>query len=107
MQDNPTTDNQTQHPLVDRDDWEIAFEPYKEKPYAALRLGWNLAILRRHLDDQLFAPRTVKVALDLSLEVLFPYTEFHKASFDLFIRLIDGKLTFDEEQMLHALGVQF
>jgi hypothetical protein len=45
-------------------------------------------------------------ALDLAMEVLFPYTDFHKASFDLFLKFTDGKLTFDEEQMLKALGVK-
>ena len=107
MQDDPTTHTQTQHPLIDRDDWELAFEPYKEKPYAALRLGWNLAELRTDLDSLLIKSRPVMEALDLGLEVLFPYTEFHKASFDLFIRLMEGRLTFEEEQMLHALGVNF
>jgi hypothetical protein len=46
-------------------------------------------------------------ALDLAMEVLFPYTEFHNASFDLFIKFTDGKLTFEEERRLNALGVKF
>lgn len=110
MQDDATTENtddQTQPLLIDRDDWELAFEPYREKPYAALKLGFSVAILRTRLDAQMFKSRPVIEALDLAMEVLFPYTEFHKASFDLFIRLTEGKLTFDEEQMLHALGVNF
>lgn len=45
--------------------------------------------------------------LDLAMEVLFPYTDFHKAPFDLFLKFTDGKLTFEEEQMLNALGVKF
>ena len=36
MQDNRTTDNRTEHELVDPEDWAIAFEPYDEKPYEAL-----------------------------------------------------------------------
>ena len=50
MLDNPNTDNQTQHPLMDREDWEIAFEPYEGHPGAALRFGFNVAILRTSLD---------------------------------------------------------
>jgi hypothetical protein len=46
-------------------------------------------------------------ALDLAMKVLFPFTSFHEASLGLFIRLTDGKLTFDEEQMLNALGLKF
>jgi len=39
------------------------------------------------------------------MEVLFPLTDFHKASFDLFLKFADGELTFEEDQMLRALGV--
>jgi hypothetical protein len=107
MQNDPTTDNQTQPPLIDREDWEIAFEPYEGQPNAAIRLGFNVAILRTHFEGQLIKSRPVMEALDLAMEVLFPFTSFHQASFDLFLRLTEGKLTFEEEQMLKALGVKF
>jgi hypothetical protein len=107
MQDNPNTDNQTQQFLTDREDWELAFEPYEGKPYAALQLGFNVAVLRTHLEGQLFKSPLVIEAFDLAMEVLFPFTEFHDASFDLFIRLTEGKLTREEEQMLGALGITF
>lgn len=107
MPDNPNTEDLTQHLLIDRDDWELAFEPFAGHAYAALRLGFNFAMLRKHFDSQLIKPRPVLEALDLAMETLFPFTDFHQASFDLFIKLTDGKLTFDEEQMLNALGVKF
>jgi hypothetical protein len=106
MQDNPNTDNQTQQPLMDRDDWELAFEPFEGHAYAAIRIGFNIRTLRRDLDSFLIKNRPIIEALDLAMEVLFPYTDFHKASFDLFLKFTDGKLTFDEEQMLRALGVK-
>ena len=65
MQDNPNTDNQTQQDLSDVEDWEIAFEPYEGKPYAALQLGFNFAVLRTHLEGQLFKCPHVIEALDL------------------------------------------
>ena len=46
-------------------------------------------------------------ALDCAMEVLYPFTEFHEVSYDLFVRLASGKLTRDEEQILDALGVKF
>ena len=61
------------NPLVERDLWEQAFEPFEGEHYAALRLGFNF---------------------------------FHDASFDLFIRLTEGKLSREEEQMLNALGIK-
>jgi len=106
MQDNPNTDNQTQT-LSDAEDWEIAFEPYEGKPYAALQLGFNIAVLRTYLEGQLFKSPPVIEALDLAMEVVFPYTDFHSTSFDLFVRLTEGRVTPDEEQMLTALGIEF
>jgi hypothetical protein len=109
MQCNPSTDNtdnQAQHFDMDRGDWELAFEPLEGHAYAAVKMGFNIRMLRKHLDAQLFKPRPVMEALDEAMEVLFPFTEFHKASFDLFLKFADGKLTFEEEQMLNALGVK-
>lgn len=107
MQDNPNTDNQNpiQDPLVETDLWEQAFEPFEGEHYAALRLGFNFAMLRKYYDGQLIKCLPVMDSLDLAMEVIFKYTEFHDASFDLFIRLTEGKLTFEEEQMLNALGI--
>ena len=109
MQNNATTDNpDNQTPeLLDREDWELAFKPYEGYPGAALSMGFNLAILRMDLDGLLIKSRPVMEALDLAMEVLFPYTSFHDTSFDLFVRLAEGKLTFEEGQMLNALGIKF
>jgi len=93
-------------PLVERDLWEQAFEPFEDEHYAALRLGFNFAILRNYLEGQLIKFPPVMESLDLAMEVLFGYSEFHDASFELFIRLTEGKLTREEEQMLNALGIK-
>ena len=109
MHDNANTDNtdtQTERFDLDRDDWELALKPYEGNPRAALLLGLNVAVLRTHLNSQLIKSRSVMEALDLAMEVLFPFTDFHKGSFDLFLKYVDGKLTFQEEQMLSALGVK-
>ncbi len=109
MQEDPTTDHTNSRPIgldLDREDWESALKPYEGDPHAALLLGFNLAVLRTNLDSQLIKCRPVMEALDHGMEALFPYTTFHNASFDLFLRYVDGKLTFDEEQMLSALGIK-
>ena len=109
MQDNATTndtDTQTERLDVDRDDWEFALKPYEGDPRAALLLGFNFAILRAYLDAQTIKCRQAIEALDHALEVLFPHTTFHTASFDLFLRYSEGKITFEEEQMLNALGIK-
>jgi hypothetical protein len=100
------TDDPTRYFDMDRGDWELAFEPLEGHAYPAIRMGFNIRMLRKYLDAQLFKPRPVMEALDLAMEVLFPYTDFHKASFGLFLKFTDGELTFEEEQMLKALGVK-
>lgn len=118
MQDNPTTDDTedtddtdtgSNTPFFDMDheDWEIAFEPLEDDAYAAVRMGMNIRMIHKYLDAQLFKPRPVMEALDEAMEVLFPFTEFHKTSFELFLKFTDGELTFEEEQMLRVLGVKF
>jgi len=94
------------NPLVERDLWEQAFEPFEGEHYAALRLGFNFAMLRNYFENQLIKFPPVMESLDLAMEVLFGYSEFHDASFNLFIRLTEGKLTREEEQMLNALGIK-
>ena len=110
MQDNPNTehtDTQTHEIDLDREDWEVAFEPLEKNSFPVLKLGFNFAIMRKYLDSQLFKPRPVMEALDEAMQVLFAYTEFHDVSFNLFLKFSEGKLSFEEEQMLRALGVKF
>ncbi|HKG58370.1 MAG TPA: hypothetical protein VKB05_01225 [Pyrinomonadaceae bacterium] len=99
-------DDLAPEPLTDNGDWELCFEPLKGHAYAAARMGFNIRLLRKHLDAQLFKPRPVMEALDLAIEVLFPFTDFHKASFEMFLKFADCELTFEEEQMLNALGIK-
>ena len=109
MQNNPTTDNtHTQTPEfdLDREDWEQAFEPLEKNTYPVLKLGFNFAMLRKYLDSQLIKPRPVMEALDEAMDVLFGLTEFHDMGFNLFLKFSEGQLTFEEEQMLNALGVK-
>ena len=113
MQINITTDNTEDDqddpipdPLVERDLWEQAFEPFEGEYYAALRLGFNFAMLRTYLEGQLIKYSPVMESLDIAMEVLFGYSEFREASLDLFIRLTEGKLSREEEQMLNALGIK-
>ena len=107
MQEDPNTNNQAQPVLADVEDWESAFEPYEGNPSDALTLASKLAMLRAYLDAQTIQCLHAIKALDLALEVLFPFTSFHDASFDLFIKYTEGHLSFEEEQMVRALGIKF
>jgi hypothetical protein len=107
MPENVITDNQTPHLLMDSEDWKVAFKPYEGRPSDALTLGCKLGMLRAYLDAQTIKCRQAIKALDLALEILFPFTSFHDASFDVFIKYTQVGLTFEEEEMVKALGVKF
>jgi hypothetical protein len=109
MQEDPNTDNtddQIEEPTLDCGDWKLAFEAFEGHPYAASRMGFNIRWLRKRLDAQLFKPQSVMDSFDVAMEVLFPYTEFHETSFELFLKFTDAELTYEEEKMLKALGVK-
>ena len=92
MQDNANTDHtdtQTEPFDLEREDWELAFEPLEKNSYAVLRLGFNFAIMRKYLDSQLFKPRPVMETLDEAMQVLFALTEFHDVSFNLFLKFTE------------------
>ena len=82
------------------------FEPLEGHAYAAFRMGFNIRWLRKRLDARLFKPQPVIEALDVAMEVLFPYPDFHKASFEIFFKYTDAELTYEEEHLLKALGVK-
>ena len=107
MPDNRNTENESNHPVLDEEAWEIAFEPYDGNPGAALSLGMNLMIMKAYLAVAPLKIQDVIDGLDSAMGVLYPYTEFHEVSYDLFVRLASGKLTREEEQILDALGVKF
>jgi len=110
MQEDPITDETEDYRpqfLMDEEDWQAAFEPYEGNPSDAQTLGCKLGMLRAYLDAQTIKCRQAIEALDLALKVLFPLTSFHDASFDLFIKHTQVGLTFEEEQMVIAMGVKF
>lgn len=101
MQFNPNTES----PLLDTEDWEIAFRSFSHDHSAALVLGYNLVILKSYLvADPLLVEEAIW-SLDHALEALFQHTQFHDVSYALFVKKAGGQLTQEEEEMLEALGV--
>ena len=60
----------TESPLLDTDDWEIAFTPYAQDHRAALVLGYNFMILKSYL---LAEPLMVQEAIQ-SIDLAFVAT---------------------------------
>ena len=92
---------------LDAKDWEIAFAPYAGNPGAALTLAFHFVVLKSFLYVEPLKVEDAIEALDRAVEGLFRHTEFQEVSEDLFYKLIEGRITFEEDQMLKALGIKF
>lgn len=103
MQNNPNTEN----PPIDAEAWEIAFKPYAEDAAAAYDLARRLMEVKGYLKSKPPNVSMAMAALDEAAELLFPYTEFYSASYDLYLTFIDGKPTKAQEETLEALGVRY
>jgi hypothetical protein len=49
MPDNRNTDKPSEQQPLDKEDWEIAFAPYKDDTSAALNMGFNLMVMKVYL----------------------------------------------------------
>ena len=102
MQDHPN--KRTENPPLDAEDWDNAFEAYKGNPGAALMMGFNLMVLK---DCIALDPLVAEEAIDRAIEALYPYTQFHEVCHDMYIKVVGGDLTVQEEEMLKKLGLRF
>ena len=103
MPDDPNTEKAP----LDTEDWQLAFGIYEGHPSEALQLAVNLTILASHIGVE---PRMIEEAMEAlgcAVEVLFPYTQFHGICHDMYLKLVGGKLTLEEEEALKKFGIKF
>ena len=107
MSDNPNTKKPTEQPALDVEDWELAFSAYEGHTNAALNMGFNLMIIKGYLS--LDPPKIEEVlkGIDHAIHALYPYTQFHDVCQDMYIKVIGGDLTREEEEVLKKLGLKF
>ena len=98
---------ETENAPLDTEDWEICFAPYTGHPDAVLTMGFNLMVLKSYLCIEPLRIQEAIDGIDRAVDVLFPHTDFHNITRDLFRKVIEGKLTLEEEQTLKALGAKF
>ena len=103
MQNNRTTDTESETPYLDSEDWHIALEPYEGNPSAALTLGIALVELKRRITD--LNMHDAIEAIDVAIDCLYSHSDFHNVGRGLFESAIEGKLSADKESLLSQLGV--
>ena len=107
MPDKDNTDNPSEPMALDYEGWEIAFEAYQHYPVEALLLGAKIMVMKAYLLIE--PPKIAEVieGLDKALEVLFHHSQFHWMAYEMFRKVAGGTLSFEEEEMLKALGLKF
>lgn len=103
MPDNPNTDN----PPIETEAWEIAFKPYATDAEAAFDLARRLMEVKQFLQTQPPNVSLAASALDEACELLFPFTEFYRAAYDLYLTFIDGTPTKAQEDLMDSLGIAY
>ncbi|HEU4714813.1 MAG TPA: hypothetical protein VFS76_24845 [Pyrinomonadaceae bacterium] len=92
--------------MLEAENWAIALELYKGDPISALLLAHQLMAIKQCLErGNKGIPEAIK-GLDLAINNLFPYTDFHIVSHKYFIRRLEGNLNPKLEEKLRELGVR-
>ena len=104
MHNNPNMDSES--PLPDSEDWQIALEPYFSHPETALGLARQFATIRQRLKAK--PPDVLQAldSLDLAVEALFEHTRFQSGAFELYETVIEGRATRADETLAESLGVK-
>jgi hypothetical protein len=103
MPDNPNTDT----PPIETEAWEIAFKPYATDASAAFDLARRLMEVKEYLKAKPPNLSMANDALDEASELLFPFTDFYKAAYDLYLTFIEGTPTKAQEDLMDSLGIRY
>jgi len=91
---------------LDAEDWDIAFAPFKDQPYAALNLAYHLARLQQLLNGKLTDIPEAMAAMDRAIDRLYEHSEFRQVGHSLFRQTVSGVLTTKTEKAVHDLGIR-
>src|SRR6185503_18657643 len=100
MPENSNTEKRGEQQPLDIEDWELAFAAYDGHTSAALSMGFCLMVMKGYLSYDPPKIEEVLDGLDHAIEALYPYTQFHDVCRGMYLKVIGGKLTLEEEQML-------
>ena len=101
----PDNDPMVEPPL-DVEDWQIVFQVYEGQATLALTLAYNLISLRSFLESEPNNLAEAIAAIDRAVDSLYEHTEFRHVGLELFRTAVEGKLTTEQEDMLHQLGIR-
>jgi len=105
MPNHPNTD-EIENPLLNAEDWEIAFELYAGHHHEAIGLASRFMVLREYLKSKPPRISLALAAIDGAAETLYTHTDYPKSAYALYRTQIEGKATKADEDLIESLGVE-
>lgn len=91
---------------LEAENWKIALGRYDGHLMPALLLAHQLMAIKQCLQRGRKGLPDAIAGLDLAIEELYPHTDFHKISYKLYVRRLEGIIKPDQEEKLRELGVR-
>ena len=93
-------------PPLDAEDWQIAFAVYAGNPTCVLVLAHHFISLRSFLVSEPNNVPEAVAAIDRAVDSLYEHSDFRSVGHELFRAAVEGRLTVEQEDMLHQLGIR-
>jgi hypothetical protein len=93
MQDDPNTENPSEHPYPDSEDWQVAFQAYAAFPVLAFILAQHFEFLKELIQRGPQGALEAVATLDLAIAALQPHTKFRNAGSETYRLAVTGKLS--------------
>lgn len=108
MPDHANTDSEP--PPLDHEDWRIAFQPYANFPDLAFILAQHLHGVTKLIEQGARGTAEALAGLDRAIECLMPHTRFADSRYreiarKFYLQAVAGKLSTEQEDKLHELGL--
>lgn len=70
-------------------------------------LAFNLTVLLSYLVCEPLEIELAVEGLERAIDALYPHTQFHQMCHDMYLKVVGGELTREEEETLKKLGLKF
>ena len=93
MPDDPSTDNPSESPYPDAEDWQVVFQAYAEFPILAFILAQHFDCLKGLVERGPQGAMEAMGTLNLAIESLQTHTKFRDADREIYHLAVTGKLS--------------
>jgi hypothetical protein len=93
MPDNPNTDNPSETPYPDSEDWQVVFQAYATFPVLAFILAQYFDCLKGLVQRGPQGALEAVATFDLAIAALQPHTKYRDADRDTYHLAVTGKLS--------------